>query len=138
MKKMLILILLYSPLCFAQKSIYFNILKVYSRDQNEAGTWNDWQDAKLLYIGFNIDFDDNEIVWYRKDSINYIKYITELLLNSKIDDRYKNVGFRDIKLTGAGLKDDKNIIYEIAYLDKETIMFTSDAETQTKYILQSQ
>lgn len=138
MKKLLFLMLLYSPICFAQKAIRFTISRVYSRDQNEIGTWNDWQQSKSSYIGINIDFNDNEILWAQPDSTGSLKWITQLLINSKSDDKYKSMGFKYIKLTGAALKDNKDVTYEIAYLDQEIIMITSDGNTQTKYLLKSQ
>jgi hypothetical protein len=128
-------LLLYSYSCFAQKSIHFSIDKVLSRDQNEIGTWNEWQPSTSIYAGIAVDFNDNEILWSQPLSDGKIKYITELLLSSKIDDKFKSVGFKYIKLTGAGLNDNKNITYEIAYLDQEIIMITGDGTTQTKHLL---
>jgi len=135
MKQLLVLILcLCSISCFSQQALHFTIEKVYSRGHTDIGTWDEWQQSNTPYDALSIDFNDNEILW-GSEKDGKTKWLTELLISSKMDYKYKNVGFKYVSLTGAGLDDNKNIIYEIAYLDQEVILLTSDGNTQTKYCL---
>lgn len=138
------MLLLCSIHCFSQKSLQFHIKETYTRDQNEIGTWNNWVKSSKMDFAptdFRIDFDDNEIIWEIPDtSTGKVKYITQLLLKSKTDNKYKNLGFSYLTLNAAGLKDDKTVVYDIGYFDtdnlSECILITSSPDSQTKYILQ--
>lgn len=137
------MLLLCSISCFSQKSLRFHIYTTYIREQNEVGTWNDWiksSRSDFSPTDFTIDFDDNEIIWAVPDTIGKVKYVTQLLLKTKTDNKYKNLGFSYLSLNAVGLKDDKTTIYDIGYFDtdnlSECVLITSDADSQTKYILQ--